>query len=140
MPSKKGSASKKRNRPTHRKIVSTRLLTIETRLLALITRMDSLMIKFDTLSATLGALNTVTNNLSTVADKILVNEAAQLSLIQSLRDQLAAGTPISDAQLDQLNDSATSTTAALTVVRDHLLTIASDPENPAPPVPPIDSV
>lgn len=90
------------------------------------------------LTAALDGINDVTNELSVVAGKIVVNEDRQLVLIQALKDQIAAGSPITPEQLAQLETSANARKAALVVLRDTLLPIAADIDAPVPEVPPIE--
>lgn len=73
----------------------------------------------------IGDLNTVTNK---IAGKVAAEEAS----IQSLKDQIAAGTPVSQSQLDLIG-------SGLTAVVGQLTAIGADPTNPLPATDPVDN-
>lgn len=103
---------------------------------------DLMAANFEDVSGSLQALNDLTNTLSSTVDQVVTNESNQLTLIQQLKDQIAAGGAITQEQLDQLAASSSQRVAALTVVRDTLLPIAVDASNPVPPtpdIPPVDN-
>jgi len=85
--------------------------------------------------ALLVSMNEVTNQLAAAVSTVVDTEAQQLEEIRKLREQIANGTPVTQAQLDGLVSGMTERRDTLTMVRDHLQTIASDPNNPTPPLP-----
>ncbi len=91
-----------------------------TRLLdTILTRLESLMSTVNDVKQLVSDLNDETN---TVAAKI----DAQAAAIQALKDQIAAGTPVSQADLDAIG-------SGLTAVSDRLKTLGADTSNPIPP-------
>ena len=83
----------------------------------------------------LQSLNDATNELSDVVSKVVDTEALQLAELKKLRQQIADGSPVTQAQLDAMVASLTERRDTLSMVADHLKTIAADPNNPTPPLP-----
>jgi len=58
-------------------------------------KLGSVMAKqYADLASALAGINDITNDLSASVDKVVLNEAAQIALIQALRDQIASGSPV----------------------------------------------
>lgn len=114
--------------------INARLATLATAITSL---RESTMTKFDEVSALLSSVNDVTNALAANVTKVVQNEAAQLAEIQSLKDQIAAGSPITTVQLDTIVSGLQARQEALKAISDNLQSIATDPANPTPPVPPV---
>lgn len=99
---------------------------------------EETMSKFEDVTALLAAMNTVTNQLAANVTVVVENEAKQLAEIQALKDQIAAGTPVTQEQLDSVVSTMQARVDALNATRDQLAAIASTPENPVPEVPPVE--
>ena len=104
-------------------------------------KLGSVMAKqYADLASALAGINDITNDLSASVDKVVLNEAAQIALIQALRDQIASGSPVTVEQLEQAVTTAESRKAALAAIAENLRAIASDPAVPVPPpveIPPV---
>ena len=85
--------------------------------------------------ALLIAINDVTNTMAGHVETVVESEATQLALIQSLRDQIAAGGPVTQAQLDQVVAELETRKASLELVGAQLHALAADPANPVPELP-----
>jgi hypothetical protein len=88
--------------------------------------------------ALLNAMNNVTNQVAGQVHVVVTNESAQLAEIQSLKDQLAGGSAITQEQLDGLVDGMQARVDALGLIRDSLQSIGADPANPTPAPAPIE--
>ena len=93
---------------------------------------DNMAVTVAQLLAAFATLNTVTSDLSAKADVIIGKENEQLMEIAALKAQIAAGSPVTQAQLDALGASVEERVLALTAVRDRLAPLAADVENPDP--------
>lgn len=100
---------------------------------------DQIMANLNEVTTLLAAINDVTNALASKVDGVVAAEAGQLALIESLKAQIAAGTPVSQAQLDAIVVDLAARKASLESVSAHLSTIATDPANPVPVEPPADN-
>ena len=86
----------------------------------------------------LATLNTTTNELAAAVDSVIVADAAEdaafLAEIQSLKDQIAAGSAVTQADLDELTAGMGATTATLTAVKSALAAMGASATEPIPPV------
>ena len=62
--------------------------------------------KMEVLMADVASLSAKLDAIGPVLDAVAADEQAQKDMIQSLKDQIAAGTPVSQAQLDELDAKA----------------------------------
>ncbi len=85
----------------------------------ILTRLESLMASVSEVKQLVSDLNDETNAVAAKID-------AQAAAIQALKDQIAAGTPVSQADLDAIG-------RGLTAVSDRLKTLGADTSNPIPP-------
>ncbi len=103
-------------------------------------KLDQLMAKVDTLAGVLASINTTTNDIATAIDQVIADDAAEDKAFQDeidrLKAEIAAGNPVTDAQLDALIASGTDTASKLAAISDVLKATAADPANPAPVLPP----
>lgn len=94
----------------------------------------------------LATLNTTTNELAAAVDSVIVADQAEddafRAEIQALKDQIAAGDPVTQADLDELTAGMGATTATLTAVKSALQAMGSSPAEPIPPVdiPPVEPI
>jgi chromosome segregation ATPase len=90
------------------------------------------MAKFEDVQTALAEIDTVTTQMSEDVDQALANDAEQIAEIQKLKDQIAAGTPVTQEQLDSVAASLTAKSESLKGVSAKLKGLAVDPENPIP--------
>lgn len=76
-----------------------------TEILQTVRRIDR---KVGALMATVGELQTKLDAIPPILDAIVADEQALKDMIQALQDQIAAGTPVTQAQLDELDAKADS--------------------------------
>lgn len=91
-----------------------------------------LMAKITDLDQMLTMMNDVTNKMSGNVKKVIDNETIQLKTIQDLKDQIAKGGTIKEADLDPLLTRGNAIKDALVAASTSLEAIATDPENPFP--------
>lgn len=94
------------------------------------------MRQFSDVDAALDALDALTTEIGGNVDIVVTNEAAQLAEIQALKAQVAAGSPVTQEQLESLGAKTEARVSAMQAVSAHLKTVAN-PNNPTPPAPPI---
>ena len=92
----------------------------------------------------LAALNTTTNTLAEAVDSVVAADQAEddafRAEIQDLKDQIAAGGAVTQADLDELAAGMGGTRATLEAVSAALAAMGSNPTEPLPPVdiPPVE--
>lgn len=77
-------------------------------------------------------IDTLLDSLNTATNDVAADVAAQAAEIAALRAQIAAGTPVSQEQLDAIASRLGSSVT-------RLQTLAADTNNPVPEVPPVEN-
>lgn len=77
-------------------------------------------------------IDTLLDSLNTATNDVAADVATQAAEIAALRDQIAAGAPVTQAQLDAIASRLGTSVA-------RLQTLAADTNNPVPVVPPVDN-
>lgn len=80
----------------------------------ILTRLRALEAQGVTIMADVQELSNELDTIKTKVDAVLVTGQEQVALIQALKDQIAAGTPVTQEQLDALDAKADSILASLT--------------------------
>ena len=102
---------------------------------ALTEKLDVILSRLGTLQslerhimASIKTVEALVADLKSNTDAVAAKIDAQTQAIADLKAQIAAGTPVTQEQLDALS-------AELQPISDHLKAMGSDPANPLPPVP-----
>lgn len=94
----------------------------------------------------LAALKTTTDTMAVSVDEVIAADAAEdaafLTEIADLKAQIAAGNPITQADLDELTEGMGGTKATLEALTAALKAMGTNPTQPIPPVdiPPVEPV
>lgn len=81
--------------------------------------------KVDRIMAKITDVNTLLDELNTATNDVAADVTAERAELKALREQIAAGTPVSQEQLDAVASRLGSTVARLQA-------LAADPDNPVP--------
>lgn len=110
------------------RIVSGSTQRLEASVKLLHEKVDRIMAKITDVDTLLDSLNTATNDVAADLD-------AQRAELKALRDQIAAGTPVSQAQLDAVALRLSTNVARLQVLAADVDNPVPAPVDPNPPVP-----
>lgn len=99
--------------------------TVIKRLDLILARLGTLLSQEQRLMSTVQDVQQLVTDLKDETDKVAARLDAQAAAIQALKDQIAAGTPVSQEQLDRLVDG-------LAPISARLKALGSDPANPIP--------
>lgn len=92
------------------------------------TQLVTLQTQENRMAADLTSVKQIVTDIDAETNTLAVKQQAEIALIADLKAQIAAGTPVTQADLDGLSDN-------LSAIRDRLKVIGADPADPIPSVP-----
>lgn len=125
--------------------VTEKLTQILSALGVLTTQGQTLMADITLAKEALATLNTTSNEMAAAVDEVIAADAAEdaafLAEIQALKDQIAAGGAVTQADLDHLTAGMGGTTDTLKALTAALKAMGATPSDPIPPVdiPPVEN-